>query len=138
MVAARQSTQETINWASPGLNQVTLIGRLGRSPEMRYTPDGKPVASFSVVATHSFAASNGDRHEETDWFNIVVWGTLAETCKKNLYQGQRVCVQGRMKTRRWTDENQVEHSCAEVIAQALIPLQRRTGEEQMPPTSQSM
>jgi single-strand DNA-binding protein len=108
---------------SQGLNKVMLIGHLGRSPEMRYTPSGKPVTSFSIVTTYPTTSSNGMCHDETDWFNVIVWGALAEICKENLSTGQRVFIEGRMKTRQWTDADNVLHSCAEVVAQRLIPLQ---------------
>lgn len=105
-----------------GLNRVILVGRLGRAPEMRYTPSGKPVTSFSIVTTHSWISSNREIQEETDWFNVVAWGSLAEACKQSLTQGQCVYVEGRIKTRRWNDENNLAHSCAEVVAQDVISL----------------
>ena len=99
-----------------------LVGRLGRAPEMRYTPSGKPVTSFSIVTTHSWISSNREIQEETDWFNVVAWGSLAEACKQSLTQGQCVYIEGRIKTRRWNDDNNVPHSQAEVIAQDVISL----------------
>ena len=105
-----------------GFNKVVLLGCLGRAPEMRYTPGGRPVASFSVVTTHAWVSSSGRHHEETDWFNVVAWGGLAEECKVCLHKGQQVFVAGRMKTREWQDANQVSRSCAEVVAQEIIPL----------------
>jgi len=112
-----------------GLNKVMLIGHLGRSPEMRYTPDGKPVTSFSIVTTYPTTSSNGTYHDEVDWFNVIVWGALAETCKETLHTGQRVFIEGRMKTRQWTDTDNVLHSGAEVVAQRLIPLQHEQFDE---------
>jgi single-strand DNA-binding protein len=105
-----------------GLNRVTLIGHLGRSPEMRYTPTGKPVTSFSIVTTYAWLSSDHEQHEETDWFNVIVWGSLAEECKDCLEKGQQVYVEGRMKTRRWRDENDLARSWAEVVAQSVVPL----------------
>jgi single-strand DNA-binding protein len=116
-------TDPKVETLSQGLNKVMLIGHLGRSPEMRYTPDGKPVTSFSIVTTYQITSSNGVTHEETDWFNVIVWGTLAEVCKEALYVGQRVFIEGRMKTRQWTDAEQIQHSCAEIVAHRLIPLE---------------
>jgi single-strand DNA-binding protein len=105
-----------------GLNRVTLVGRLGRAPEMRYTPTGKPVTSFSIVTTYTWMSSNYEVQEETDWFDVVAWGNLAEECKQSLAKGQRVYVEGRIKTRRWGDEDSVPHSRAEVVAQGVISL----------------
>ncbi len=108
---------------SQGLNRVTLIGRLGRAPEMRYTPNGKPVTSFSIVTTHTWISSKSETQEETDWFNVVAWGSLAEACKQSLRKGQHVYIEGRVKTRRWKDANDIPHSWAEVVAQNVILLQ---------------
>lgn len=105
-----------------GLNRVTLIGRLGRTPEMRYTPNGKPVTSFSIVTTHTWISSNNQVQEETDWFNVVAWGNLAEACKESLTKGQPVYVEGRMKTRQWADADDTSHSRAEVVAQSVVSL----------------
>ena len=105
-----------------GLNRVTLIGHLGRAPEMRYTPSGKPVTSFSIVTTYTCVSPERQR-EETDWFNVVAWGGLAEVCKERLVKGQRVYLEGRVKTREWEDQHDVRRSCAEVVAQNIVPLQ---------------
>jgi single-strand DNA-binding protein len=104
------------------LNRVTLIGRLGRRPEMRYTPTGKPVASFSIVMTLESAPRDKERGAETDWFNVVAWGSLAETCKQTLSKGQPVYVEGRIRTRRWQDTSHTVHSRAEIIAYRVFPL----------------
>ena len=109
-----------------GLNRATLVGHLGRAPEMRYTPTGKPVTSFSVITTYTWASSDGTQHEDTDWFNVVAWGDLAEECKQSLNKGQRVYLEGRMKTRQWIDENSLARSCAEVVAQNVIALEGNT------------
>ncbi|HVO42031.1 MAG TPA: single-stranded DNA-binding protein, partial [Aggregatilineales bacterium] len=65
---------------SRGLNKVMIIGHLGRDPELRYTPSGRPVASFSVATSRTWTSAEGDRREETEWFNVVAWGNLAEIC----------------------------------------------------------
>jgi single-strand DNA-binding protein len=69
---------------SRGLNKVMIIGHLGREPEMRYTPSGRPVTSFSVATTRTWNSPDGERREETEWFNVVAWGNLAEICKQYL------------------------------------------------------
>jgi single-strand DNA-binding protein len=107
-----------------GLNRATLIGHLGRAPEMRYTPDGKPVTSFSVITRYTWASSDGRRHPDTDWFNVVAWGELAEECKHALGKGQLVYVEGRMKNRRWVDGNDIPCACAEIVAHDVIALER--------------
>ncbi len=110
---------------SRGLNKVILIGRLGRDPEMRYTPSGKPVTSFSVATTRSWVNADGERREETEWFNVVAWGNLAEICKQCLSKGQQVYIEGRLQTRGWEDEAGNKHYRTEVVANEMIALGER-------------
>lgn len=110
-----------------GLNKVMLIGNLGRDPEMRYTPSGKPVTSFSIASSRSWVSSDGERREETEWFNIVAWGTLAEICNQHLSKGQQVYVEGRLQTRSWEDDNGQRHFRTEVVANEMIILGPRSG-----------
>jgi single-strand DNA-binding protein len=105
-----------------GLNKVLLIGHLGRDPEMRYTPSGRPVTSFSLATSRSWTSAEGERHEETEWFNIVAWGNLAEICKEYLTKGQQIYVEGRLQTRGWEDETGKKHFRTEVVANEMIML----------------
>jgi len=105
-----------------GLNKVMLIGNLGRDPEMRYTPSGKPVTSFSLAASRNWVSADGERHDETEWFNVVAWGNLAEICNQHLSKGQKVYVEGRLQTRSWEDENGQKHFRTEVVANEMIIL----------------
>jgi single-strand DNA-binding protein len=99
-----------------------IIGHLGREPEMRYTPSGRPVTSFSVATTRSWNSPDGERREETEWFNVVAWGNLAEICKQYLTKGQQVYVEGRLQTRRWDDQEGKKHYTTEVVANEMIML----------------
>ena len=108
-----------------GLNKVMLIGNLGRDPEMRYTPCGKPVTSFSVASSRSWVSSDGERREETEWFNVVAWGNLAEICNQHLARGQQVYIEGRLQTRSWEDNNGQRHFRTEVVANEMIILGHR-------------
>ena len=110
-----------------GLNKVMIIGHLGRDPELRYTPSGRPVASFSVATSRSWTASDGDRREETEWFNVVAWGNLAEICKTHLSKGQQVYVEGRLQTRGWEDDSGTRHYRTELVANEMILLGNRHG-----------
>ena len=110
---------------SRGLNKVMLIGRLGRDPEMRYAPSGRPVTSFSLATSRSWNTSNGERRTETEWFTIVAWGSLAEICKNHLTKGQQVYIEGRLQTRHWDDAEGNKHSATEVIANEMIMLGER-------------
>lgn len=105
-----------------GLNKVMIIGNVGRDPEMRYTPGGRPVTSFSVATSRSWTSSEGERHEETEWFNVVAWGNLAEICKNHLSKGQQVYIEGRLQTRGWEDDNGKKHFRTELVANEMIIL----------------
>jgi single-strand DNA-binding protein len=104
------------------LNKVMVIGYVGRDPEMRYTPSGKPVTSFSVGATRSWASAEGERCEETEWFNVVAWGNLAEICKQYLSKGRHVYVEGRLQTRSWDDQEGKKRFRTELVAREMIML----------------
>jgi single-strand DNA-binding protein len=108
-----------------GLNKVMIIGNLGRDPEMRYTPSGKPVTSFSVAVSRSWMKPEGERTETTDWFNVVAWGRLAEICSQYLTKGSMVYVEGRLETRSWEAENGQKHYRTEVVASDVNILERR-------------
>jgi single-strand DNA-binding protein len=105
-----------------GLNKVMIIGELGREPEMRYTPSGRPVTTFNVASPRSWSSSDGEKHSETEWFNVVAWGSLAEICKNHLCQGQPVYIEGRLQTRTWEDSNGNKRSSTEIVAKEMILL----------------
>ena len=110
---------------SRGLNKVQIIGHLGREPEMRYTPSGRPVTTFTVAVSRSWNTVDGERHNETEWFNVVAWGNLAEICKQYLTKGQQVYIEGRLQTRRWDDKEGVKHTSVEVVANEMMMLGER-------------
>ena len=83
-----------------GLNKVMLIGWVDGQPEVRHTPTGRPVATFSLATSRSWTSSEGEHHEETEWFNIVAWGNLAEICEKRVGHDEHVYVEGRLQTGR--------------------------------------
>ncbi|MCP4359884.1 MAG: single-stranded DNA-binding protein [Chloroflexi bacterium] len=111
-----------------GLNKVMLIGWVDDEPEVRHTPTGRPVASFSLATSRSWTSSEGDHHEETEWFNIVAWGSLAELCEKRLGREHQVYVEGRLQTRGWEDNQGRHHFRTEVVAHELIVLTNTMGE----------
>jgi single-strand DNA-binding protein len=108
-----------------GLNKVMIIGHLGRDPEMRFTPSGKPVTTFSVATNRSWYSSDGEKHSETEWFHIVAWGNLAEICKQYLTKSQQVYVEGRLQTRRWEDTEGFKHASIEIVASEMMILGER-------------
>ncbi len=105
-----------------GLNRLMIIGNLGRDPEMRYTPSGKPVTSFSVVVSRTWTSAEGDHREEHQWFHVVAWGKLAEICKSHLHKDQQVYVEGPIHTRSWEDKDGKSHYQTEVVADKMILL----------------
>ena len=108
-----------------GLNKVMVIGNVGRAPEMRYMLSGKPVTLFSVATFRSWTNSEGERRDETEWFNVVAWGNLAEICKQRLRKGQQVYVEGRLQTRSWKDHEGRKRFRAELVANEMIVLGKR-------------
>jgi single-strand DNA-binding protein len=104
------------------LNKVMIIGHLGRDPEMRFTPSGRPVTTFTVATNRSWNTGDGERHSETEWFNVVAWGNLAEICKQYLSKGQQVYVEGRLQTRRWEDSEGAKHNNVEIVASEMMVL----------------
>jgi single-strand DNA-binding protein len=107
---------------SRGLNKVMIIGHLGKDPEMRYTPSGRPVTTFTVAVSRSWNSADGERHTETEWFNVVAWGNLAEICKQYLTKGQQVYIEGRLQTRRWDDKEGQKHTSVEIVANEMMML----------------
>ncbi|GAB4420732.1 MAG: hypothetical protein Kow002_09280 [Anaerolineales bacterium] len=124
---------------SRGLNKVMIIGHLGRDPEMRYTPSGRPVTTFSVAVSRTWNTVDGERHSETEWFNIVAWGNLAEICKQYLHKGQQVYIEGRLQTRRWEDKEGQKRTSVEVVASEMMMLgdRRDRSQEQESETEES-
>ncbi len=110
---------------SRGLNKVMVIGNVGRDPEMRYIPSGKPVTSFSVATSRSWTNADGERREETEWFNVVAWGNLAEICKQHLCKDQQVYIEGRLQTRSWEDHEGRKRFRTELVANEMIMLGKR-------------
>jgi single-strand DNA-binding protein len=112
--------------SSASLNKVMIIGNLGGDPEMRFTPSGNPVTTFSVATNRVFNSGDGERKEETEWFSVVTWSRLAENCNRFLTKGQRIYVEGRLHTRSWDGQDGQKHSRVEVIANNVIFLDRKS------------
>ena len=101
------------------VNKVILIGRLGRDPEVRYTPSGMPVANFSVATSENWNDKQGQKQERTEWHRIVVWGKLAELCGQYLAKGRQVYLEGRLQTRQWDDRDGKKKFTTEVVAREV-------------------
>jgi single-strand DNA-binding protein len=113
------------------LNKVMLIGRLTRDPEMRYTPSGQPVTSFSIATNRYGSGPDGERREFTDYHNIVAWNigkrNLAELVAQYLRKGSQVYVEGRLQTRSWESQDGQKRRATEVVANDVQFLDTRTG-----------
>lgn len=107
---------------SKSLNRVTIIGNLGRDPEMRFTPNGSPVICFCVATPRAWVDTSGVSHEEVEWFHVVAWGEMAEACRDRLSRSQSVYVEGRLHTRTWEDQHGRPCCRTELVASDVIPL----------------
>ena len=101
------------------VNKVILIGRLGKDPEMRFTPGGRAVTNFTMATNEYWTDQNGERQERTEWHRIVTWGKLAENCAKLLGKGKQVYIEGRIQTRSWDDRAGNKRYTTEIVANAM-------------------
>jgi single-strand DNA-binding protein len=121
----QQPVRENFRSSSSSLNKVMLIGNLGADPEMRFTPSGNPVTSFRIAVNRVYNSPEGERKEETEWFSIVTWNRLAETCNQYLTKGQKVYIEGRLRTRTWDGQDGQKHYRTEVISNQVIFLDKK-------------
>ena len=103
------------------VNKVLLVGNLGLDAEVRYTPGGAPVASFSIATTENWTSKDGEKHEQTEWHRIVLWGKQAETLQPYLTKGKQIYVEGRLQTRQWEKDGQ-KHYTTEIKADRIVLL----------------
>ncbi|MEO5970658.1 MAG: single-stranded DNA-binding protein [Bdellovibrionia bacterium] len=101
------------------VNKVILVGRLGQTPEVRYTPSGAAVGNFSIATNENWMDKSGQKQERTEWHKIVVWGKTAENCSQFLAKGRQVYVEGRLQTRQWQDKDNQTKYTTEVVAQTV-------------------
>lgn len=110
------------------VNKVILVGRLGKDPELRYTPNGSPVARFSLATSESWTDKGGEKQEKTQWHNIVAWSKLAEICNQYLVKGKMVFIEGRLETREYNDRDGNKRRITEIIARDMVMLDSRSAE----------
>jgi len=113
----------------PTLNRVQLIGRLGKDPETRFTPNGKKVAHFSLAVSNRWKSKEGESKEYTEWVNIEAWGRLGEVCQQYLHKGSLVYMEGRLKTDKYEDKDGDTKYYTKVVALTLQFLDRKPEEE---------
>lgn len=111
------------------VNKVILVGNLGKDPELRYTPSGTAVCTFSLATTERFKNKQGEQQEKTEWHNIVVWAGLAEICGKYLTKGKQVYIEGRIQNRSYDDRDGNKRYITEIVANEMQMLSR-AGDQQ--------
>jgi single-strand DNA-binding protein len=109
------------------VNRVTLIGNLGRDPEIRRLENGTAVGKFSVATNESYKDSSGEWQQQTEWHEVVVWRALAEQAEKALKKGALIFVEGKLSYRKYTDKNNIERTAVEIVANTFRLLERREG-----------
>jgi len=107
------------------LNRQEIIGNLGKDPVFRVTANNRPVSEFSVASTEKWTGDDGQRHEETEWFKVVMWGKQAEVARDYLHKGSKVYIAGKTKTRKWQDKDGNDRYTAEVVADKMVMLDAR-------------
>ena len=103
-----------------GVNKVILVGRLGRDPEVRYTPNGVAIANFSIATSEEWKDKDtGEKQERTEWHRIVAWRRLGEICGEYLHKGSQIYIEGRLQTRDWEDRDGNKRYTTEIVAQNM-------------------
>jgi single-strand DNA-binding protein len=113
----------------PSLNRVQLIGRLGKDPESRFTPNGKQVTHFSLAVSNRWKAADGETRESTEWVNIEACGRLGEICQQYLHKGSLVYIEGRLKTDKYEDKSGENKYFTKVVALSMQMLDKKQDEE---------
>ena len=112
------------------LNKVTLIGNATKDPELRYTPQGTAVCTFSIATNREWTDSSGQKKEEATFHRIVAWSKLAEIISQYLKKGSKVYLEGRISNRTWQDQQNVTHYATEIVADELILLDNKRTDQQ--------
>jgi single-strand DNA-binding protein len=108
-----------------GVNKVILVGNLGKDPEVRHLEGGATVANFTLATSEFYKDKNGNRNEQTEWHNIVVWRGLAEVAEKYLKKGMTIYVEGKLRTRSWDDKEGVKRYTTEIVADTFTILSKK-------------
>lgn len=108
------------------INKVTLVGNLGRDPEVRRLDNGVVVAKFSVATNESYKDKGGEWQTQTEWHDVVAWRQLAERAERDLKKGKLVYIEGKLTHRKYTDANNIERYVTEVVASMIRILERST------------
>ena len=115
------------------LNKVILIGHLGKDPESRHMPNGDAVANFSIATSERWVDKKGEKHEQTEWHNCVAFRKTAELVAEYVRKGSQVCVEGKIRTEKWTDKDNVERWTTKVYVDSVVFLSRTDKPKQEAP-----
>jgi single-strand DNA-binding protein len=114
--------------ASRGVNKVIIMGTLGQDPEVKYTPSGAAVCNLSVATSEQWKdKQTGEKKEQTEWHRVVIFGKLAEVAGEHLRKGSQVYVEGKLRTRKWTDQSGVEKYTTEIVLQPMNGVMQMIG-----------
>ena len=120
------------------LNKVMIIGNLGKDPEVRFTGSGSAVANLAIATSETWKDKNtGENQERTEWHRIVLFGRVAEVAGEYLKKGSKIFVEGKLQTRKWTDQNQVEKYTTEIVGSEMRMLDSRSSQMTEPTNSSS-
>ncbi|MBC8196717.1 MAG: single-stranded DNA-binding protein [Candidatus Marinimicrobia bacterium] len=113
------------------VNKVILVGRVGQSPEGRYTPSGLSVVNYSLATNDTKSNSDGNKIDHTEWHNIVSLGKQADFVTEYVKKGQLICIEGKLRTQKWEDKNKVTHYKTEILADSVTPLEWKQDNEKV-------
>ena len=116
---------------SGSINKVILIGRLGKDPEVKYTPSGAPVAKFSLATDETFKDRTGEQQRRTEWPNIVAWNKLAEICGEYLTKGKQVYIEGSIRSHQYEDQAGNKRTAYEIVARDMKMLGSKADSDRM-------
>ena len=117
------------------LNKIMLLGRLGKDPELKYTPSGAAVCTFSVATSETWMDKSGQKQEKTEWHRVVVWGKRAETCNQYLAKGRQVFIEGKLQTRSWDGTDGQKKFMTEINALSVQFIGGAAGTQKTTPTT---
>jgi single-strand DNA-binding protein len=118
-----------------GVNKVILIGNLGKDPELKYLEGNIARANFSLATSEFHKDKNGNKVEQTEWHNIVVWRTIAESAEKVLKKGTQIYVEGKLQTRQWIDKDGIKRNITEIVGESFLVLQKKENNPNQAPTN---
>lgn len=113
------------------MNKLEIIGNLGSKPELRFTPSGKAVCNFSVAVNHQYTTADGEKKEDTEWFNVIAWSRLGEKCNQYLAKGRMVFISGRVSLHKWEKDGK-QNSRLELRANNVIFLDKKDNGNSQP------